>query len=235
MKKTLLLLTVVCLLFSCKKEQSTELNATELKVEDKVTIRKDFKIKSVTRKDFLADYKYGKYIQGEQINFTKESFNEESLPFEVEIEIMDPSLAKVAGDSTSKKDGNDNVFKYIPKKNGDKIELYGVDGNLAEIYIKNNNTLFGYTVENDEEPFVIRQFDDIGNYIYQVINTGDEYLYVTKHNIVEKDANGFATKSNALWLQYEKRDDIDYNNLDFSQLKVVDKNYQVVEFKYELY
>lgn len=235
MKKTLLILIVSGLFFSCKKEQSAEMVTPEVKVETKVENNKIFKIKSVTRKDYLAEFKYGKYIKGEQINYIKESFNEDSLPFEVEIVIMDPEMAKVAGDSISKDEGNDNIFKYVPKRNEDRIELYGVDGNLAEIYINNDSTLFGYTADNDKEPFVIRKFDEIGNYIYQVINAGDEFLYVTNHTIVEKDVNGFATKSNAMWIQYKKRQDIDYNNIDFSKLEVVEKNYQVVEFEFDLY
>lgn len=235
MKKTLLLLTVAGLFFSCKKEESAEVTTPVQKVAVQTETKENVKIKSITRKDYLADYSYGEYIKGNQINFIKESFNEDALPYEIEIEIMDPNIAKVAGDSTSKKNGNDNIFKYIPKKNGDRIELYGVDGNLAEIYINNNNTLYGYTVDNDKEPFVVRGFDEMGNYKYQVINAGDEFLYVTKHNIVEKDDKGFATKSNAMWIQYKKRADIDYNNLDFSQLEVVEKNYQVVEFEYDLY
>ena len=149
---------------------------------------------------------------------------------------MDPDdMGVSSGDSLSIDPLNGNVFKYTPKKNGNKIEMYGVNGDLAEILIHKDHTMFGYTADNDKEPFVVRKYDEIGNYIYQVINTGDEFLYVTKHTIVAKDDNGFATKSNAMWFQYRKRADINYNNIDFSSLEVVDKNYQVVEFNFELY
>jgi hypothetical protein len=242
MKKITLSLLMVASLLSCKQDankvsheegheqspsQITLVQDLETKEEKKV-----LKIKSITRKDFYADYKYGDYIQGKQANKVVRKFNEDNLPYEIEIEVMDPSQTKVAGDTLAR--ATNNVFVYVPKRNGDRIEMYTEAGDLVEILFREGNKMIGYTVDNDEEPFVIRQFDTDGNYDYQVIN-GDEFLYVTKHNIVEKDANGFATKSHAVRMQLKKRADIDYNNFDYSTLELVSKNYQVVVFKYEVY
>jgi len=235
MKKIVLLALVSLAMYSCKSDKSNQ-EVITVNSPIKVEVKKDFKIKSVTRKDYLAEYKFGEYIQGKQLNKVVRRFNEESLPYEIEIEVIDPDdMGVSSGDSLSIDPLNENIFKYTPKKNGNKIEMYGMNGDLAEILIHKNNMMFGYTADNDKEPFVIRKYDDIGNYVYQVINTGDDFLYVTKHVIIDKDEKGFAKKSNALWFQYKKRADINYNDIDFSSLEVVDKNYQVVEFNFELY
>jgi len=235
MKKIVLLALVSLAMYSCKNDKSSkDVAVTSLPID--IEVKKEVKIKSVTRKDYLAEYKFGEYIQGKQLNRVVRRFNEKSLPYEIEIEVMDPDdMGVSSGDSLSIDPLNGNVFKYTPKKNGNKIEMYGVNGDLAEILIHKDNTMYGYTASNDKEPFVVRKYDEIGNYDYQVINTGDDFLYVTKHVIIDKDENGFATKSNAMWFQYKKRADINYNNIDFSSLEVVDKNYQVVEFNFELY
>jgi len=235
MKKIVLLALVSLTMYSCKNDKSSEEVATaNLPIE--VEVKKDFKIKSVTRKDYLAEYKFGEYTKGKQLNKVVRKFNEQSLPYEIEIEIIDPDdKVMISGDSLSTDPLNDNVFKYTPKKNGYKVEMYGIDGELAEILIHKGNTMYGYTADNDKEPFIIREFDALGNYNYQVINTGDEFLYVTRYAIVDIDENGFAKKSNAMWFQYKKRADINYNNIDFSSLEVIDKNYQVAEFNFELY
>ena len=235
MKKIVLLALVSLTMYSCKNDKgSKEVATASLPIEAEA--KKDFKIKSVTRKDYLAEYKFGEYIKGKQLNKVVRKFNEESLPYEIEIKIIDPDdKVMISGDSLSTDPLNDNIFKYSPKKNGNKVEMYGMNGELAEILIHKNNTMFGYTADNHKEPFVVRKFDDIGNYVYQVINTGDDFLYVTRYVIIDKDKNGFATKSNAMWFQYKKRADINYNNIDFSSLEVIDKNYQVVEFNFELY
>lgn len=234
MKKILVLSLISLTIFSCKEKKQSHEEEKNVIETPAVAVKKDFKIKSVTRKDFLAEYKFGEYIQGKQLNTIIRRFNADDLPYEIEINIeSEDDMGKVAGDTLSKDPSDSNVFKYTPKRNGNKIEMYGEDGTLAEILIKKDNIMYGYTADNDAEPFVVRKYDDIGNYVYQVINAGDEYLYVTKHTIIEKDDNGFAEKTNALWVQYKKRGDIDYNNIDFSLLEVVDKNYQVVEFNFE--
>lgn len=234
MKKILLLSIISLVIISCKQGKNEHLE-THISADETIEVKKDFKIKSVTRKDYLAEYKFGEYIQGKQLNTITRRFNEESLPYEIEIKIESPDdMGKVAGDTLSKDPSDSNLFKYTPKRNGNKIEMFGEDGTLAEILVMKDNAMFGYTADNDKEPFVVRKYDDIGNYVYQVINTGDEFLYVTKHTIIEKDENGFAKKTNAMWFQYKKRADIDYNNIDFSALEVVDKNYQVVEFDFEI-
>lgn len=238
MKKALLILLFGAALVSCKQEQKTDVPSevagqeTEVVTEEK----KNHKIKSITRRDYFAKNEFGEYIQGKQINNVIRRYNEDGLPYEIEIGILDASQAKVAGDTLSKDSKNSNVFVYSPKKNGDNVEMYTKDGELAEILVMKNNMMIGYEAGNETEPFAIRKFDEIGNYEYQVIiPEGDDHVYATVHDIVEKDENGFAKKSNAVWMQLKKRDDIDYNNLDISKLEVVSKSYQVVEFDYEVY
>lgn len=222
----------------CKQNNETNQDTNDITAtEDTVVIEqaKDYKIKSITRKDYYADNQFGEFIQKEQVNRVVRRYNEEGLSYEVEIEVIDPSQARVAGDTLARKN-NSNVFTYVPKaKENGLVEMYTKEGALVEVYKMSKNKMVGYVADNMEEPFVIRTFDDMGNYDYQIINTGDEYLYVTKHRIVEKDERGFATKTHAIAMQFKKNDSIDYNNLDYNDLELVNKNYQVVEFNFETY
>ena len=239
MKKLPILLAVAIALGACKENKSTAENATTNTTQTEIAakeqpaaVKTDYKIKSVTRVDFLADYQYGNYVKGDQIARSTRRFNEQLLPYEIELEVKDPDKVKIAGDTLSKTAAN--IFSYQPEKKGDTVEMYNEKGELVEVLVKKPNTMYGYTVDNKEEPFVIRNYDDQGNYLSQVINA-DGFLFVTEYDIVDRDENGFATTTHARWIQYKKRDDINYEKIDFSRLEVVDKNYQIVEFNYELY
>ena len=228
---------VVLFCFCKKNETTTSDSENTMATEDSTVVdeMKEYKIKSITRKDYHADNKFGEFIQKEQVNRVVRRYNEDGLSYEVEIEVIDPSQARVAGDTLARKN-NSNVFTYVPKaKEKGLVEMYTKAGELVEVYKITENKMVGYVADNMKEPFVIRTFDDRGNYDYQIINTGDEYLYVTKHRTIEKDERGFATKTHAVAMQFKKHDSIDYDNLNYNDLELVNKNYQVVEFKFETY
>ncbi|NQY05566.1 MAG: hypothetical protein HRT68_05005, partial [Flavobacteriaceae bacterium] len=121
MKKLLLTLGVAGALLSCKeevKQETPEVPQEQTAVETSATEeKKDYKVKSVTRKDYFAENNFGDYVQGKQINRVVQRFNEESIPYEIEIEIIDPTRAKSAGDTLAKNEDKGNVFTYTPKKN----------------------------------------------------------------------------------------------------------------------
>lgn len=230
MIRPILAAMLVTLAMSCKDtstatEDTTANNPSEMiSTEDEMPVEVVQKIRKIEKKEFTAENKYGEYVKGEWVSTVVESFTEESLIKQVAITI------DAEGNEPS------NIYNYEPKLvNEHKIELYNDAGELIEIEVHMENTLYSYEVSNPEEPTLVRQYDDKGNHLYEVTNPDGEHLYVTKYDIIEKDDNGYAKKSNALWIKYKKPNHVNFNDLDFSNAEVLAKSYQVIEFNYELY
>jgi hypothetical protein len=217
-----LVLVIACKNAESTKDDSTVTTALAEELIDTKPIEVVQKIKKITKKDFSADYKYGKYTKDALVSTVTETFNEESLINKVTIDLNEA-------------EGTPTVYSYVPKMMSDtKVALYNDSNELIEIEVHENNTMYSYEVENPEEPTLVRKYDEKGNHLMDISNS-DGNLYVTTYDIVAKDANGFATSSNALWVQYKKPNHLDFYAPDFSNLEVISKSYQVVDFEYELY
>ncbi|NQY05565.1 MAG: hypothetical protein HRT68_05000 [Flavobacteriaceae bacterium] len=227
-KNVALMLVVFVFTFSCKNNQEGEEIidnevaevSSEAQLEEEMPVEVIQKIKKITKKDFSADYKFGEYIKKDLLSTVVETFTQESLIEQVSIVIDEQEV---------------NVYDYIPKlANEHKVELYDKENKLIEVEIHKDNVLYSYEVGNPTEPTLVRKYDEKGNHLVEVSMNNDD-MFVTQYDIKEYDENGYAKVSNALWLQYKKPNYFDYDSFDFSVLEVVAKNYQVVEFDYELY